>query len=303
MNKYKIAITYMLISTLLLSLMFASIKDLLGVYDIMIVIFLRYFIAFLIVTCVIMLSGIKFKISFSTFKKHLLRAFLIVCSQYCMFYYLLHHTILQGNLLFATGPLFIPIISMFILKEKIKPTIWICIILSFMGVILIMKPTSNVFDSAMMIGLLSGFFNACSQLVFHSTAKKENPFVINCWVFGIASVLSFIPMLVFFNIDKIQMQFTNIFHSNIAILFLILPILSISSQNARTHAYKYVKYATSLSPFLYTTIIFSGILSYILFNHIPDTFTLIGSIIVILGGLLLAYSKGAFKKTITAGKI
>ncbi|MCP4177271.1 MAG: DMT family transporter [bacterium] len=300
MNKYKIAIVYMFISTLLLSLMFAAIKDLLGIYDIMIVIFLRYIISFLIVLWIIILSDIKLKISYSTFKKHLLRSFLIVCSQYCMFYYLLHHTILQGNLLFATGPVFIPLISMFILKEKIKPEIWICIILSFIGVILIMKPGSNVFDSAMIIGLLSGFFNACSQLIFHNTAQKENPFAINCWVYGIASIFSFIPLLIIFNLHKINIQFTNILHSNVAILFIILPVLGISSQNVRTHAYKYVKHATSLSPFLYTTIIFSGILSYIFFNHVPDTLTVTGSVIVIVGGLLLAYCKGAFNKKLTS---
>jgi drug/metabolite transporter (DMT)-like permease len=296
MKKYKISIIYMFISTFLLALMFAVIKDMLGIYDIMMVLFLRYAISFFIVLWVIILSNIRLKVSYSTFKKHLLRSFLIVCSQYCLFYYLLHHTILQGNLLFSTGPLFIPLISMFLLKEKIKPEIWMCIILSFIGVALIIKPDTNIFNSAMILGLLSGFFNACSQVIFHNTAKKENPFVINCWVYGMASIFSFIPILIFFSLNKISTQFITIFHSNIAMLFIILPLLGISSQNARTHAYKYVRVATSLSPFLYTTIIFTGIFSYIFFNHTPDILTIAGSCIVIFGGLLLAYFKGAFRR-------
>lgn len=297
MYKYKLSVLYMLISTLLLSFSLILIKDLIDIYGIIYVLFLRYFIAFIILFWIIIISGVKVQISLNTLRKFFTRSIVVVLSQYCLFIYLLNNTVLNGNLLFATGPVFIPIISMIFLKEKISRLAWICIAVSFFGVFIIKTPDYGIIDFSILIGLSSGLFNGASQIIFHDVSRKEHPIIINFITYGIAALFSFIPLAIIYNVKEISNNFYNIYHCHM-IIFIMLSIIIISSQNMRSYAYKNAKNATSLSPFLYTTIIFTAVLGWIFFNNKPNLPTIAGSFIIIIGGILLIKGKSIYKSKI-----
>jgi drug/metabolite transporter (DMT)-like permease len=50
--------------------------------------------------------------------------------------------------------------------------------------------------------------------------------------------------------------------------------------------------ASALAPFLYFSLIISGLFDWIFFNNLPNWLSLGGAILVILGGLIQIYKKG-----------
>ena len=53
-----------------------------------------------------------------------------------------------------------------------------------------------------------------------------------------------------------------------------------------TRAYRYVK-ASVLAPTSYFAVVFAGILDWFIWQHLPDTWTVLGIALVILGGVLV----------------
>ena len=53
-----------------------------------------------------------------------------------------------------------------------------------------------------------------------------------------------------------------------------------------------------ISPFEYTSFIFVGIMGYIFYNEIPNSSIVIGAILIVLGGLYIAYRENKIENTV-----
>jgi drug/metabolite transporter (DMT)-like permease len=58
--------------------------------------------------------------------------------------------------------------------------------------------------------------------------------------------------------------------------------------------------ASVLSPYIYTQLIWVGILGYLVFDHVPNELTMVGAAIVICSGLYLLYRERQVGKTTTS---
>lgn len=59
----------------------------------------------------------------------------------------------------------------------------------------------------------------------------------------------------------------------------------------RGKAYNKVNNASKLTPFLYTAIIFSGLLDWMVYNVVPDYLSIIGATLIMGSGFILYLSK------------
>lgn len=210
------------------------------------------------------------------FGMHVLRAFSSYAGQFALFYSLQYIPLADANSLYMTNPLFIPILGMFFLGNKIKFINWTAIIIGFIGVILVLNPGREIFQFASLGALLSGVFVAISLLGIHELGKKDSVTTIMFYYFSLAFIISGIVVL--FNWKTPDLHMLS--------LLLMVGLMSTLCQECLVRALVNAP-ARIVSPFLYTTIVFSGLLDLIVWNRVPSLVSLVGIIVICTGSILI----------------
>lgn len=230
------------------------------------------------------LRRLKGIFDFSAIRIQVLRAFFVMSAQYCFFYYLEKNSLLNASALLNTGPIFISLIDWAVLRRKVGMSSWIGSLVAFTGAILILRPDAGIFSPMSLVGLLAGVFQGASQVVFGYTAQERRPHIGVLHLFAICTCLSLIPFL-FIHTEVVEAkQFALID------LFWIfcLGISSIFNQIFRAEAYRFAT-PSRLSAFLYVSVLLAGLWDWVIFKEAPDVFSVLGTALVVSGGLLKIY--------------
>lgn len=251
-------------------------------------IFIRFSFPFLI----LFIYGLYMKkISFEKlyFKDLCIRAFFVSLSQYAFFFYLKSGTILDAILLLMTSPLFMPILTKITKHRALKITIWFSILLGFIGVIFILHPTSGLIRWTGLIGLSAGFFSACSQVTFHKLVRKHSIYLNMFYLYFLSTAISGIILCFFLTNITLKEDIHHFFSPFTLLLLTGLGLLGIFNQLIRGKAYRLVKRPADIMPFLYFSIIFSGIIDWIYLKNIPDIWSNLGTALIVISAILTIY--------------
>ncbi len=189
MNHVHKPIVFMLMSTLSLSVTGLLAKQLSEALSVTMFSFLRFFLPAVILLLVLIPKGIKLPKS-TELKPTLLRALCIGLSQLCFIASLQTLTLVESVVLFATGPLFMPVIEKLVWHGKIRASIVFGIVMAFSGVVLL-AGTEGEFTLRydLLLGLAGGLFNSGSQLTLYKVSKSNmSPLEINFWAFSFAAL-------------------------------------------------------------------------------------------------------------------
>lgn len=194
------------------------------------------------------------------------------------FYAITHISLADSTIIQKLSPFVILILSYIFFKEKMTIFQMIAIVIAFIGVGFIIKPSGDGFISMGALAALLGAF--CSGIAYTcvrylGTHNVSGEFII--FFFSTLSTLLLLPYLIF---DYKVMSMYQL-----AMLMLAGASATIG-QYGVTFAYKYAA-AKNISVFDYSQVLFSGILGFIFFNELPDLQSLIGYIIVITVGIIL----------------
>ena len=194
------------------------------------------------------------------------------------FYAISHISLADSTIIQKLSPFVIIILSYIFFKEKMTRFQLTAIIIAFIGVGFIIKPTGNGLISLGAFAALLGAF--CSGVAYTcvrylGTHNVSGEFII--FFFSSLSTLLLLPYLIF---DYREMSIYQL-------SMLILAGASATiGQYGVTFAYRYAA-AKNISVFDYSQVLFSGILGFIFFSELPDLQSLIGYIIVISIGIIL----------------
>lgn len=284
----------MLLSALCLSLGFLFIKFGSHDYPFFWLVFVRYFVGLLCLTGIFLYKKILIHTLKTRYLRiHILRGLVITSSQYCLFYYLSKSTLLNATVLMNTAPFFIPLIEYFVLGHRIGKSTIISLLVAGTGLLLILKPGGNLFEWISLYGLATGFLWAISQTIYGFTIRKEKIETSIYYVFLLGAIIS-IPALFIFPVPFNTLP-REAFHAQGIVILLLLGLFTLLNQYFRGTAYGFGK-PTTLTTFLYASIVISGVFDWIFFRSTPDLLTIIGSFLVILGGTLKIYLRYLFLK-------
>jgi drug/metabolite transporter (DMT)-like permease len=239
------------------------------------IVFFQMFIPLLCIIPLIAINGLH-KLKTKIFHIHLIRD--IVGLVYYFFYFLAIKRIdlIDATVLAFTSPFYIPIICRIWLKEKMQKEIWWAVFIGFMGIVLILKPGTEIFHLGSIVGIFSGIMSALALTTISVLNRKEERLLSTLFYFFLlSSILSF-PLLIFYWKTPTFLEF---------LLLLGVGITSFFAQMLLTKAYKYGT-ASFLSPLSYSIIIFTSLLSWIFFKLPPGWISFIGIILIIFGGSL-----------------
>ena len=185
-------------------------------------------------------------------------------------YYAIDKLVLSdANMLNKLSPFFVIIFCAIFLKEKIKPNQAIAVGVAFVGALFIIKPSFNFDMIPSTAGIMGAIFAAAAYTCLRVLGSKEKFYTV-VFYFSLFSTISILP-------------FTIVVYKSMTITQLIYLILAgvfaSIGQFGITLAYRYAP-AKEISIFDYSNIIFSAIISIVVFSAIPDIFSIIGYIII-----------------------
>lgn len=183
--------------------------------------------------------------------------------------------IVNATLLFNTAPVFIPLLSVLLLHKRLEKTLWLAVFIGFLGICFIIKPTKELFEQpGNLIGLASGFSLAIAYLSMKLLTNTDPGIRIIFYYLGLGTLFQ-LPLL-FFAGPLPEMH--GIFYAIISGALLLIAQLSL------VNAYRFAD-ASYVGVYQYSTIVFVGLLEWILWGKIPTPLDLIGIVLVIFAGI------------------
>lgn len=197
-------------------------------------------------------------------------------------FYAIDYLILSdANMLNKLSPFFVILFCAIFLKEKLQLTHIAIIAVGFLGSLLIIKPAFNIDTIPYIAGLLSAIFAGSAYTCVRAIGNREKHYTI-VFYFSCFSVVTIFPFMIASYTHMTILQFT----------YLILAgIFATIGQFSVTLAYKYAP-AKEISIFDYSNIIFSAIISMVIFNQSPDALSILGYVVIFSASLyMFIYNK------------
>ena len=277
MNKNLLGILLMTLGMFSLSINDIIYKNLTMNFPVWEAVFFRAFSGSIISLYLVYHSGIN---SIKTKKpvRHFVRAFSAVG---CVVLYIfgIKYLLLSENIAIAhSAPIIAALLAVPILGEKIGIHRIIAIIIGFVGVLVIIKPGTDLFQLKSLLPIGSALFMASVYLTTRSLMNTESSTSI---VFYYSFAL-LITSLIFFPSDFIIPDTFNL------ILALSLGIMGSMGHFFMSQAARHADVAVT-SPFEYSSFIFVGLMGYFFFYEIPSNSVIIGGVLIIISGVYVAY--------------
>ena len=182
----------------------------------------------------------------------------------------------------ATGVIFLAPLMVLVISalagERVRPVQWVLGGVGLSGVMLIVRPSGEVFNWAALFPLSAAVCFTAYQLITRRLARTDHPATTNFYT-GLVGALVMTACVPFFWTLPTTEHFLQM---------LLLGCLAMGAHFLLTKALGHASAAT-LAPFTYMQIIFAGLVGFIAYGHVPDHWALAGMTLIITSGMLSAY--------------
>lgn len=209
-------------------------------------------------------------------KLQLFRSLLSLIESGCFVLSFRYLSLADAHSIGALAPVIVVALSAIILKEKVSAKIWVAIFVGFVGVLIILRPTSSIFDPKSLIPLFAAFFLGLYQIITRKTSEYDAPEVslfytsiVGIFIMSFLAFIFWVPL----NTDSYFLFFGIGIFFSLGIYFQIIAL-----SKAR---------ASIIQPFHYTLIFWAIILGYFFYDDVPDLFTIIGALIITVSGIFV----------------
>ena len=176
-------------------------------------------------------------------------------------------------------PILIILGSILFLKEKLKKNHFLLSVISFIGILVILKPGQDVVPLAIYWAITGAFLGACIQLILKKMSSKDSSNTLIAWNLICTVPLSFIPAYFFWKIPSLEM----------CSLLFIQGVIGLLNMAFLTKAMT-ISDINYLAPYDFLRLPIISILAFILFDEIPDISTLIGAFIIFISSFYISSS-------------
>ncbi|MEL7229422.1 MAG: DMT family transporter [Pseudomonadota bacterium] len=175
-----------------------------------------------------------------------------------------------------------PVIAMLlaipILAERIGPIRWSMAALALFGALLLIRPGASTFQPAALIALLAALLMGVEVIALKLLAGREGAFQVVLIANALGALFATVA-LVFGWQWPTPPQW---------LLMVATGVLMVTAQGFYTNALR-IGDASFVLPFSYATLIFAALYDLILFDVVPVPLSLLGGLIIIVSGIILAW--------------
>ena len=187
-----------------------------------------------------------------------------------LFYAIDHLVLSDADMLNKLSPFLVIIFSAIFLKETVQRFQIATIVIAFIGMLFIIKPSFSVDFMPYLVGVMSAVFAAAAYTLLRVLGNREKFYTV-VFYFSFFSTVVLLPFLIIFYEPMTTQQL---------IYLLLAGVFATVGQFGITLAYKYAP-ARDISIFSYSTVLFTTIMSFMIFGQGPDIYSIIGYIIIL----------------------
>ncbi len=207
----------------------------------------------------------------------LIRGLIFVFSTYLFFYAISEISLPKALTLAFVAPICVTAMSPFFLNEKVGLRRWTAVSMGFIGTLIVIRPGFIEINLATLAALGNGICYGFYLIITRKLRSFDNSLLTLLFAGTVGTiVMSFFIPSVWINPSNSQWVMMALIGFIAALAhFLIIYSLNLAD-------------ASKLAPLGYTEIITNIILSYYIFNELPDNWTYLGLFIIVLSGLYIS---------------
>ena len=274
-NRYLLGVFFIILSAIGFSTLQMLVK-LLPDVSLASKLFFRNIIITIITGIVNKFRGLEFNVNKEDRKLLFLRIITGTISLAFSFYTLKFITLADSTILQKLSSVIMLIISHYFFNEKFTKYHLVGLVTAFLGVVFIIKPVSSSMNIGYILAIFSAILTAISYSSIRAIGRRGNldPMLI-VFYFSLLSCMMFFPFMLV-SIPSITPRH----------LYTLLAIGLFGSigQYGITFAYKFAS-SKEVGVFEYSQVIFSSLLGIVFLNEIPDIYSVIGYILIVLAGI------------------
>ena len=205
----------------------------------------------------------------------------------CVYYALTHLPFAEATVLQYLHPMFTAVIAIVFLKEVLTPATVVCIVMSFIGLLVIARPDSfgdfqhtHYETTAILAAIAGAFGSGCAYVLVRKLSATESASVI-VFYFPLVSLPATLP----FVLQNFVMP------EGMTWFYLLgVGIFTQLGQVALTKGMQ-TETASRATSFSYLQIVFAILLGMLFFSEIPDLWTIAGAAMIVTGSFINAVWK------------
>lgn len=268
-----------LVSVALLAIMSMCIKMLGKDIPIGETIFVRGLMAILVLGAIAYrTTGLKI-LRTNNWRRHALRSGAGTASMFCLFASLTMIPLADVTAINFASPIFITILAMLLLKERIHAIRWTALIVGLIGVVIMVASQLSMQHGGglgAIVALTGAITGAVAITTLRSMTKTEPAITITFYFLVTAMSCALLTSMFGWVVPDLRQAFW----------IATAALCGVLGQLAMTTAYHYAE-ASAVAPLDYTGMIMSVAIGYFVFSEVPTVSILIGSLLVIVSGLVI----------------
>jgi drug/metabolite transporter (DMT)-like permease len=214
----------------------------------------------------------------------LLRGFLLLLCNVLMLTALRYLQLDQTSTIMFVSPFLVAALAVPLLGERIGPRRWAAIAIGFCGVLLVMRPGLGGIHPAAFLclacALSYAFYSILTRVLSHTDSSSTTLFYTN--LVGAVALSAAVPF--FWTTPTLRD----------GVLMAVMSTAAVLGHYLLIAAHRLAP-ASILSPFMYTQLVWMILYGYLLFNDLPNHWTLAGASLAIASGLYLLYRERKVK--------
>ncbi|HET9338492.1 MAG TPA: DMT family transporter [Casimicrobiaceae bacterium] len=207
---------------------------------------------------------------------NLVRGAVLIGSSICFVYALRDLPLANVTALNYSTPMMVVVLAVVVLRERLTPTRVAFVVAGVVGMLLIVKPGTDVFRGASLLALASAAFYATFQIMTRRMASED------------AGVLLFYPALVGTLAMSVALAFS--LDSIVAMPWTHVAMLVVGGMVGTLGHFLFILAfqrgaASALTPFTYVHLVWATLIGWLVFDTFPDGWSLAGMAIIAGSGL------------------
>ena len=243
---------------------------------------------------------------------HFFRGMAVVGANTFFFLSIAKLSIAEATAIFFIAPILITVFASIFLKEKVGLRRGFACLLGFLGMIFVIKPGTIDFQLVAIFPLIAALFYSALHIITRKYGGAEKPITMGFYIqvcFLLSSII-FAILFTFFEFNHVENdmfsfllrpwknpEIFDIFHIFFGIA---LPI----SLGGILVSYAYKNHEASLlAPFEYVALVVAVGSTYLIWNEVPDLFSIFGIILIMVSGIFVSLREKEVSKLRTSRKI
>lgn len=279
------AVFYMVAAVSALAVLDAGVKWLTADYPVPQIAFLRYLVGLALALGLALRLGGLGTLRTRRLPGHLLRSALNLATMLTFYFALKLMPLADAIAIAFAAPLFMTILSVPLLRERVGPRRWSALVVGFAGVVIILRPSGAGLDPAALLALASALLYALTGISSRQLSTTEPSHTI-LFYYSVSVLIATGAML--------PWQWVTPPLADLSI-FLLVGVAGSFGQFFLNQAFRYGE-ISFLAPIEYTALLWAILFGFLLWGEVPSWSVLGGAALVVASSLYIVHRETALAR-------